>query len=347
MTTVAQMSEGQLLALFLPILAAHNQQVADVRAKKDVPGALVLGPGDDSAVLDLRGGLTVMSTDTQTENQDFRQHWPSGYSTGGYEVGWKAATQNLADIAAMGATPITLLVSLTLTPDTPTSWVQDFARGITESCTAQGASTCTIAGGDMGSGSEISVTVTAVGLTDRPITRSGAQPGEAIVFAGALGIAAAGLALLDSQPFTATQELSTCVLAQQRPRSPLALGASAAPYLTSLMDVSDGLVRDSGRIAAASGVALDLNSAALAPWAQKVHPAAALLTGGQPERAEAQALRWVLTGGEDHGLLGTCPPEQIPPGFTRIGTVQTGDGITLDGRTYTAKGWDHFEAGSR
>ena len=346
MQTVAQVSEGQLFALFMPVLAEHNERAADVRAELGAPGALVLGPGDDSAALDLRGGLTVMSTDTQTENQDFRRSWPSGYTTGGYEVGWKAATQNLADIAAMGATPVTLLVSLTLTPDTPVSWVQDFARGLTESCTAQGATTCTIAGGDMGSGSEISVTVTAVGLTDRPITRSGARPGDAVVFAGALGTAAAGLALLDSAPFTATEELTACVRAQQRPRSPLHLGPEGAPHLTSLMDVSDGLVRDGGRIAAASGVALDLDSTALAPWVNRVGPAAQL-TAGTPEQADAQALRWVLTGGEDHGLLGTCPPAQIPPGFTRIGTVQAGDGVTVDGRTYTAKGWDHFEAGSR
>ena len=155
MQTVAQMSESQLLALFMPVLAEHNERAADLRAELGAPGALVLGPGDDSAALDLRGGLTVMSTDTQTENQDFRRSWPSGYTTGGFEVGWKAATQNLADIAAMGATPVTLLVSLTLTPDTPVSWVQEFARGITESCTAQEATTCTIAGGDMGSGSEI------------------------------------------------------------------------------------------------------------------------------------------------------------------------------------------------
>lgn len=347
MQTVGQVSEGQLLALFMPILTEYNQEAADVRATLGAPGALVLGPGDDSAALDLRGGLTVMSTDTQTENQDFRRTWPSGYATGGYEVGWKAATQNLADIAAMGATPVTLLVSLTLTPDTPVSWVQDFARGLTESCTAQGATTCTVAGGDMGSGSEISVTVTAVGLTDRPITRSGARPGDAVVFAGALGTAAAGLALLDSAPFTATEELSTCVRAQQQPRAPLTLGPAAAPYLTSLMDVSDGLVRDGGRIASASGAALDLDSASLDPWLEIVRPAAGMLTGENPAQAEVLALRWVLTGGEDHGLLGTCPPEQIPPGFTRIGRVQAGEGITVDGRTYTAKGWDHFEAGSR
>ncbi|WP_237220931.1 thiamine-phosphate kinase [Rothia nasimurium] len=350
---VSDVSEGQLLAAFLPLLQAHNAKAEQVRAQAlrvaalDTgstagAGQLVIGPGDDSAALDLRSGLTVMSIDTQTENQDFRRTWASGHQTGGYEVGWKAATQNLADIAAMGAVPVSLLVSLTLTPDTPVTWVTDFARGMTESARAQGAVTCTIAGGDLGSGSELSVTVTSIGLTADPVTRSGAQAGDVLVVAGSLGTAAAGLALLDHpEPYRVCPAIEACLSAQQRPVSPLQLGASHGNQLNSMLDVSDGLVRDAGRIAEASGVSISLDSEALGPWVQRVLPAAQVLAQGKD--ADALALRWVLTGGEDHALLATCPAGQIPAGFTRIGEVGTGNGVTVDGRIYQGKGWDHFE----
>ncbi|MFW0182576.1 thiamine-phosphate kinase [Rothia sp. CCM 9417] len=346
MTLVSSVSEGQLLATFLPTIQEHN-----AKAQRLTPGArsLVLGPGDDSAVLDLSGGLTVMSTDTQTQNQDFRLSWPSGRTSGGYEVGWKAATQNLADIAAMGARPVTLLVSLTLPPSTPLAWVKDFARGLVDSCTAQGAETCSISGGDVGSGTEISVTVTALGLVQKPVTRSGAQAGDAIVLAGALGTAAAGLALLENSelPETLSPQIEACIEAQQRPVSPLAAGIQGAENLTSLMDVSDGLVRDGGRLAQASACAFDIDTASLAPWLLELREPALLLAGAEGQKASDLALGWVLTGGENHALLGTSPPEQIPAGFTRIGTVRPGTGVTVDGHPYTAKGWDHFEAGSR
>ncbi|WP_237224380.1 thiamine-phosphate kinase [Rothia nasisuis] len=345
MTTVSQVSESELLAVFLPVLTAHNTRAESLR-RVPADGALVVGPGDDSATLDLTGGLTVMSTDTQTENQDFRSVWPSGHTTGGYQVGWKLATQNLADIAAMGATPVALLVSLSLPPVTPVTWVQDFARGLVESTQHQGATTCTIAGGDLGRSAEISVTGTAVGLTRAPVTRDGAREGDAVVLAGALGAAAAGLALLETSGLrTMTESQLACIAAQQQPVSPLLLGQRAAGHLNALMDISDGLVRDATRLAAASHVRIDLHTRDLAPWVARVHETASLLTS--TDKAESTALGWVLTGGEDHALMGTCDPTQIPTGFTKIGSVHAGSGVTVDGRAYTAKGWDHFEAGAR
>lgn len=343
MPAVKDLSEGQLLAGFLPILAEHNSRSTD----------LTVGPGDDCAVLDLGGGQTVLTTDTQTEDQDFRRLWPSGLSTGGYEIGWKAATQNLADLAAMGATPRTLLVSLTLTGDVEDDWVTAFARGLVESCRTQGAEACSISGGDLGMGTEISVTVTAVGTCTAPVLRSGTQPGDALVLAGRVGTAAAGLALLDSEhlaqegaaPLTAGER--ACIEAQQKPVSPLGAGAAGAPALHAMLDVSDGLVRDAERIARASGVSIDLDRESLTPLLEPLADAAARLAGAGTDPSEL-ALHWVLTGGEDHGLLATCPPGNIPAGFTRIGTVGAGDpAVTLDGTPYYAKGWDHFDRTAR
>lgn len=337
MKTVSDVSEDQLLTGFLPIIREHNRRA----------GHLLVGPGDDCAVLEMPAGRTVMTTDTQTENRDFRRTWANGYTTGGYEVGWKAATQNLADIAAMGATPVTLLVSLTLTPDTPVDWVTDFARGITDSCRAQGAETCSLAGGDLGAGTEISVTVTAVGTCPAPVLRSGAVAGDALVLAGAAGTAAAGFALLENgSGYRVTEALTACIRAQQRPRSPLTAGVTSAANLHAMMDVSDGLVRDAQRIACASGVSIDIDSLALAPWAEKVAEAASICAPSGQNPLEL-ALHWVLTGGEDHGLLATCHPQQIPTGFTRIGTVTEAtldSAVTVDGTDYRAQGWDHFEA---
>ncbi|MDO4898232.1 MAG: thiamine-phosphate kinase [Rothia sp. (in: high G+C Gram-positive bacteria)] len=338
--TVGETSEDELLHAFLPIITAHNRGAR----------RLELGPGDDCAVLDLSGGLTVASTDTQTENRDFRHTWPNGFNTGGYEVGWKTATQNLADVAAMGAVPVSLLISLTLTPDTPVHWVSDFARGVTASCTAQGASTCTISGGDLGAGNEISVTVTALGTCTVPVVRSGAKPGDAVVLAGSIGTAAAGLALLETASgYTVTPALARCIEAQQKPRSPLTAAVAAAPQLHAMLDVSDGLLRDLGRIARASQVSINLDGAALEPWLKPLGEAATICAqpGTTPDEL---AQHWVLTGGEDHGLLATCPIDAIPEGFSRIGTVtaeSTCPTVTVDGATYGQKGWDHFETPTR
>lgn len=336
-------SENQLLAGFLPLLAAHNQQAQ----------GLILGPGDDCAILDLRDGLTALTTDTQTENQDFRRTWPSGRTTGGYQVGWKAVTQNLADLAAMGASPRTLLISLTLTPDTDPSWAQDLAQGAIDSCQAQGAGHCSISGGDLGLGSEISITVTAVGQVHHPVLRSGARPGDALILAGQLGTAAAGLALLDSplladptaQPLSPSEE--ACIAAQQTPTSPLTSGLQAPQALHAMLDISDGLLRDAERIAQASGLTISIDPDLLTPHLEPLRDAATRLTT-TPQEAHHQALHWALTGGENHGLLATSPPHAIPPGFTRIGTVHTGPAhVTLNGTPYQAKGWDHFDRTTR
>jgi thiamine-monophosphate kinase len=102
-----------------------------------------------------------------------------------------------------------------------------------------------------------------------------------------------------------------------------------------MIDISDGLLADVGHIAAASGVAVDVRSAALPVPAALAEVAAAL--GADP-------MRWVLTGGEDHALAATFPPGAVlPVGWTPIGLVDTGAGMSVDGVAYDgAAGWDHF-----
>ncbi|WP_411373562.1 thiamine-phosphate kinase [Arthrobacter sp. MPF02] len=332
---VAGLSETELLARIFPRLSMGSAHSA----------ATLLGPGDDAAVVAAADGRTVISIDTQVQDQDFRLRWPNGYCTSGFDVGWKAAAQNLSDINAMGATATSMVVSLTLPPDTPVSWVEGLADGLTAGIRQLGADRCSVAGGDLGRGREISVTVAVLGTLDggSPVLRSGARPGDVLALAGTAGHAAAGLALLESAHSvdTLTPEQLLFLDRQSRPRPPLAAGPAARTGgATAMLDVSDGLVRDSRRLAVASHAAVHLDPEQVARLAAGLQPAAGLL--------DADAVGWVLDGGEDHGLLATFPSGvQLPPGFTAIGSVQAlgideGPGVMIAGRSADTGGWDHF-----
>ena len=329
--TVAGLSESELLARIFPRLN-HSPSV-------------LLGPGDDAAMVSAPDGRTLISIDTQTQDQDFRLEWNNGYRTTGYDVGWKSAAQNLSDINAMGGRATSLVVSLTMPPGIPVEWVEHFADGLTAGIIGLGAADCSVAGGDLGRGREIAVTVAVVGTLDGlpPVLRSGSRPGDTLALAGTVGRAAAGLALLESAvpAGTLTAEQQQLMDSQCRPTPPLAAGPAAARTgATAMLDISDGLVRDGGRLAAASGVVLDLDPAALKPLAEALRPASDLLS--------ADPMAWVLGGGEDHGLLATFPAGvQLPAGFTAIGSVQapgssTPPGVTIAGHAVGTGGWDHF-----
>ncbi|MFF0989486.1 thiamine-phosphate kinase [Kocuria nitroreducens] len=347
--TVGELSEAELLERVLPLL---------LRPAASRPGAdqVLLGPGDDCAVVAAPDGRYVITTDTQVQDQDFRLAWAGGVVTTGYDTGVKCAAQNLADVAAMGAVPSAVVVSLTLPPGTPVSWPQDFARGLVAGFAAMGADRCAVVGGDLGAGRELSVTATVTGdLEGRdPVRRSGAGEGGTVALAGTTGRAAAGVALLEDRRYRAGQDeiLDGLAAAQLRPCAPVPAGPAAARAgATAMIDLSDGLLRDAGRVATASGVVVDLDGAAVADLAEPLRPAARLLG--------ADARDWVLTGGEDHGLLAVFPQGVPLPGtFRAIGSCapappahdDTLPRVLLDGRApYLAlghpvgEGWDHFE----
>jgi thiamine-monophosphate kinase len=337
--TVAGLSESGLLERIFPRLTGPEPAGS-------APGtSLLLGPGDDAAIIAAPDGRTVLSIDTQVADQDFRLEWNNGYRTTGYDVGWKAAAQNLSGINALGARATSLVVSLTMPPETLVSWVEDFADGLVAGIRELGAPGCTVAGGDLGRGRELSVSVAILGTLDgrEPVLRSGAQPGDTVALAGTVGRAAAGLALLESNVSVGklTAEQRALLDTQCRPVPPLAAGPAAREAgASAMMDISDGLVRDGTRLAAASRAILNLDPAALKALAVPLLPASELL-GTDP-------LTWVLAGGEDHGLLAAFPPDvQLPPGFTAIGSVEApapmqSTGVKIAGRPADAVGWDHF-----
>jgi thiamine-monophosphate kinase len=333
--TVADLTESGLLARIFPRL----------KGAPEADALLLLGPGDDAAIIGAPDGRTVFSIDTQVQDQDFRLRWPNGHASTGYDVGWKAAAQNLSDINAMGGQATSMVVSLTLPGETMVSWVEDFADGLSACIRQLGALRCSVAGGDLGRGREIAVTVAVLGTLDGrdPVLRSGAAAGDVLALAGTVGRAAAGLAILESGHSMASLApgLRALVDAQCRPFPPLASGPLALEGgASAMLDISDGLVRDAGRMADASRVVLDLDPEALRLLAAPLAPAGELL-GKEP-------LEWVLGGGEDHGLLATFPAGvQLPRGFAAIGSVKapTGNdsrGVNIAGRPADLVGWDHF-----
>ncbi|QJW36337.1 thiamine-phosphate kinase [Cellulosimicrobium protaetiae] len=346
---VRDVAEEALLARIFPLLPT-------------APTTLV-GPGDDCAVVAAPDGRYVVSTDVLVEDRHFRRRWSSGF-----DVGRRAAVQNLADVVSMGARPAALVVSLVMPGDLPVDWVTGLARGLADACTPLGAA---VVGGDLSGGDQVVVAVTVHGdLEGRdPVLRSGARPGDVVALAGTLGRSAAGLALLDAGRGEVDEGL---VAAYLRPDPPLAAGPAAADAgATAMMDVSDGLLRDAGRIARASDVVVDIDPAALADDREGLRPTAASLGAGlrdgQGARVGATAVSpaddeadgegvadlvdgWVLSGGEDHALLATFPADVVlPTAFRAIGTVRRaggdGPGVRVDGRVaQRSAGWDHFRA---
>ncbi|SEM71595.1 thiamine-phosphate kinase [Nonomuraea pusilla] len=278
-------------------------------------------------------GRVVVSTDLLIEGRHFRRDWSSGY-----DVGRKAAAQNLADVAAMGATPTSIVVGLGMPPDLSAEWLDALTDGFRDECALVGAS---VVGGDVTRCDLVVLGVTALGdLGGRaPVTRSGARPGDKVAVAGRLGFAAAGLALLGSglapERLPEGSPLLEAVAAHRRPRPPYAMGPAAALLgATAMLDVSDGLVQDVGHVAEASGVRVELDPEAFAV-AEPVALAA--------EELGADPLEWILTGGEDHALAAAFPADaELPEEWRVVGRVVAGQGVVVGGRAVERGGWDHF-----
>ena len=263
----------------------------------------------------------VASTDLLVEGRHFRRDWLTGY-----DLGRRAAAQNLADIAAMGAVPTGLLVGLACPGSLELSWAEALADGLRDECGLVGAA---VVGGDVVRAERIVIAVAVLGdLQGRPpVTRAGARPGDVVVVAGRLGWSAAGLALLTER----SSADGPLVEAYRRPQPPYSAGpALAVAGASAMIDVSDGLLADLGHVAQASAVRIDLDSAAVAALAPDAD-----LPGG-------------LTGGEDHALAATLPATAVPAarlpgGVEVVGRVVPGDGVTVDGTPWTgAGGHDHF-----
>ena len=287
----------------------------------------LVGSGDDAAVVRADGGSFVVTTDTMIEGHDFRLDWSTGF-----DLGWKAVATNVSDVAAMGAKPTALVVAISVPENTPITFLEQFADGLQAACDAlcEGAG---VVGGDLAASSQVFISVTAHGDLEgrKPVLRSGAKPGDVLAVAGTLGRAAAGLSLLESGNTDAIAAYDQIVDVQRRPQPPILAGI-AAPA-SAMMDISDGLAKDSARLASASGVRVVIERQQLQGYEAMLDDVAL--------RLGVNAIDWVLFGGEDHSLLATfAPGVELPRAFKPIGRIEAGSGLYLDDHELSPKGWD-------
>lgn len=285
---------------------------------------VLVGPGDDAAVLRIRNGHVVVSTDMLVEGQHFRREWASAC-----DIGHRAAAANLSDINAMGGRAHSLTIALGAPRDLPASWALEFAEGFAEECALVDAS---VVGGDLAVADSLVVAVTVLGsCTQAPVLRSGAGPGDVLALCGRQGWAASGLAVL-GRGFRSPRVL---VEAYRRPEPPYDAGRIAAESgATAMIDISDGLLADARHLAEESGVAIDVRRDAF-EIAEPLQAVAAA-TGADP-------LQFILGGGDDHALLATFPSAEVPEGWTVVGSVAEGAAVTVDGAPYDGPtGWTHF-----
>jgi thiamine-monophosphate kinase len=299
----------------------------------------LVGPGDDAAVISVSDSRVVITTDTMVQDHDFRLEWSSGF-----DIGYKAVTSNIADLVAMGAAPRALTVALVVTKETPQAWLEDFASGLQSACDRH-APECQIVGGDLASGEQIVIAIAAHGDLEsrQPILRSTAKVGDLIVIAGTLGKAACGLALLSSNDESLSASYPELVSIQLRPVPDFALGLQLAAVASSMLDVSDGLSLDAGRLASSSNVSMNIKKELLEGYAAILEQAAQSINSRDSEAQTVSEWDWILHGGEDHCFLATVSPTAtLPRGTKVIGEViAKGDSdVYLSGEPLSPKGWD-------
>jgi thiamine-monophosphate kinase len=232
-------------------------------------GHRAVGIGDDAAVLEVpRGDKLVVSVDTAIEGQHFRREWLTLE-----EIGYRAATAALSDLAAMAARPLGILVALEL-PDSARAEVTKIADGMADAVDAVGTK---ILGGNVAAGEALSLTTTVLGTAFSPLTRTGVAPGDLLYVTGQLG--APGAALMEwasgRTPWSEARERFARPSARIREALWLAdRGARAA------IDLSDGLAADLEQLALASNVGLDVDLA-LVPLAPRLEDALEAAASGE------------------------------------------------------------------
>jgi thiamine-monophosphate kinase len=266
--------------------------------------AAAQGIGDDAAIIQIDRGSMIVSTDVSVENVHFRRTWLTPR-----EIGYRAAAAALSDLAAMAAEPVALLVGLTL-PDSWRDALDEIADGIGEA--ADGASAKIVAG-DLSEGRDLSLAITVIGNTDRPLRRSGARAGDRVYVTGTLGGVGAALRALLEGKTPGREDRTRFAHPVPRVREALWLAGRGA---TAAIDISDGLVADLAHIAAASGVSMSVSLERL-PTASGVEPRAAAGSGEEYEI--------VVTSSQRIDAEAFTREFGIP--FTEIGAVEAGQAV--------------------
>jgi thiamine-monophosphate kinase len=315
------------------------------------PG-VVVGIGDDAAIVEPGSGSLVLTTDLLAEGVHFERG-----SISARDLGAKAITVNVSDVAAMAASPRYAMVALAAPADVEAAWVMELFGGMRDACAEYGLA---LVGGDTNRAELLVLSAAVVGevAPGRALLRSGARASDRIVVTGELGAAAGGLALARAEPDVTSVALSApwgraLVEGLERPVARVGeaqiLSRSGA---TAMMDLSDGLAKDLSRLCQASGVG--------ARVAVDAVPVSSALADGASALG-VDALSLALSGGEDYELLATMPAGSVEEAATRlladfgvrlsdIGEITVEAGlVSVDARGRTSElapaGWDHFGPG--
>ena len=329
----AKWSESELILNISEIFAESNSD-------------LLVGIGDDAAVVARPEREVVITTDMAVQDVHFKIEWSSAF-----QIGRKIAAANLADIYAMGGKPKYLTVAMAATGNEELSWMLDIAKGIAHEAHIVGAQ---VVGGDLSKSEKIVISITAIGECEKPILRSGAQAGDDIFISNLPGWSAAGLIALkkglkhkyenesidnsgtdsidDSNNESVDSLIKFAISEHQAPSVDYDNGEQLATLATSLCDVSDSLLIQSEQMAEASGVAFEIDAKLL-----EDHPDFAELSK-LAAHLEVSVFDLILSGGEDHIFLATGKSLR---GF-RIGKVLAGKGIRLLHVANPQPGWQHF-----
>ncbi|MDQ3537866.1 MAG: thiamine-phosphate kinase [Actinomycetota bacterium] len=318
------MAEGEfdLIRRLAPFLAADGE-------------GLIVGHGDDAAVVEVGGRGVCIAVDVLVEGVHFRRDLSSLN-----DVGWKAVAVNVSDIAAMGAAPTVAVVGLCRPSDVPVADIEALYAGMDEACRHWGLR---LVGGDTVAAEALALSVTVLGDVDvaGAVRRSGANPGDRLVVVGTLGAAAAALAL-DREGLEREERL---LARHRRPEALVDAGRRLAQLgATAMIDVSDGFGADLGHVCAASQVSATVDAEAL-PAADGV-VAAAIAMARDP-------LDFVCGGGDDYALLAAVPSDRAEAVAVEVGGVvvgEVGEGpvvtrlLLADGSTrdLAGQGWDHY-----
>lgn len=317
------------------LVAALRERLAGVGSER-----LIVGIGDDAAVWQpSRSNRSVVTTDALVEGVHFTRA-----ALGAQDVGHRALAVNLSDIAAMGARPVLATVALGFPPGTDPAWLLACYDGI--AALARPAR-CAIAGGDLSRAPAVVLAVTVVGevRASNLKTRDGARTGDVLAVTGPLGASRAGLALAVEGSPSAGEADAAALRAYRTPVPRLREGRwlGASRHVRAMIDLSDGLSTDLGRLCRASNAGAVVETIPVDPAAVAVAAAAG-----------ADATAWARDGGEDYELLAAIDHrafEHLAARFRarfahellRVGTVTEGGGVRLaNGDPIAPSGWDHL-----
>ncbi len=313
---------------------AVRRILAEIAEKE---GSNAIGPGDDAAAVDMGFVYLVATTDLIAQST----HVLPGMAD--WQIGWTVAAVNFSDVAAMGAKPIGLLVSMGLPKDMPSERLDEIIRGILDCCECAGGE---MLGGDTKESPELSLSGTALGTVAKKgiLLRKGAKKGDLLAVTGSLGLAAAGYHSIKKGLGDKKAEKA---LLEPKPRVKEGMALSSSGVVTSCMDISDGLASSIYTLAEASGVSFDLDYEAI-PVENDVIKVAG--------KAGVDPKELVLYYGGDYQLLFTLKPKGLGllssllgNSFTVIGEVKAaGENTLIEGgrkKMLENRGYEHFRRG--